>query len=451
MSRPSKSIRWEVYTRKPSADRPRSLIYVRAVDIASGKTLLSKSTGLEAKSAKFNQKAARAKIAELSGTIDFSRIIASKTGGVDEQSASTLASMTLATFFEYFWDTTKSPHLIAKADAGKALSSTYVKSQLSYIKRYANTYDEFKKAQLHEANLFLIEKYTRYLRKIGLSGNLVGDCLNAIQTPLSWAMKRGLVDAVFNFSAIERPKETYRQRGILTRQEIIALANLKVEETITPRPRLKKGEKHSLPGAIDLRIKAGALLSNLTALRAGEIRGLHWSAIDWEKKKIHIERNFVEGDGEKAPKRNSTGEIPLLNDVEETLKALRQLAFKLGKYQPDGYVFFSLGKKNRPISIKALESGYARALEWIGISLEIQKKRRLLFHGGRHYSSTFLDESIGHTLARKITRHRTIQAFSKYADHETHEAIEAAREALEKFLNPGDSQVPNQATENAEE
>lgn len=434
MPHPSKSIRWEVYTRKPSTDRPRALIYVRAVDIASGKTLLSKSTGLEAKSAKFNQKAARAKIAELSGTIDFNRIIASKTGGVDLQSASILAGMTLVSFFEHFWDTTKSQHLIAKADAGKALSSTYIKSQLSYVKRFANTYDEFKKTQLHEVNLFLVEKYIRHLRKIGLSGNLVGDCLNAIRTPLSWAMKRGLVDAPFNFSAIERPKETYRKRGILTRQEIIALSNLKVDETITPRPRLKKGEKHSLPGAIDLRIKAGALLSNLTALRAGEIRGLHWSSIDWENKTILIERNFVEGDGEKTPKRDSTGKIPLLNDIEETLKALRQLAFKLGKYQTDGYVFFSLGEKNRPMSIKALEAGYARALEWIGISREIQKERRLVLHGGRHFSSTILDEKLGHSSARKVTRHRTEQTFIKYADHETIEAIEAARNVMEELL-----------------
>lgn len=436
MPRPSQTIRWEVYTRKPSADRSRSLIYVRAVEIASGKTLMSRSTGIEARSKKFNQRSARDKISELSSTIDFKRLIASKTGGVDQQSAISLANMTLARFFEYFWDKKKSQYLIAKADAGKPLSSSYIKSQLSYIQCHASPYEGFKTTLLNEVNLFLIENYVRHLRKLGLSGNLVGDCLNAIRTPLSWAMKRGLVDAPFNFSAIERPKETYRKRGILTRQEIIALSNLKVDETITPRPRLKKGERHSLPGAIDLRIKAGALLSNLTALRAGEIRGLHWSSIDWENKTILIERNFVEGDGEKTPKRDSTGKIPLLHDIEETLKALRQLAFKLGKYHTDGYVFFSLGEKNGPMSIKALEAGYARALEWIGISPEVQRERRLVLHGGRHFSSTFLDEKLGHSSARKVTRHRTLQTFNKYADHETSEAIEAARNAMEDLLKP---------------
>ena len=423
MPRSAKAIRWEIYLR-PNAKQGKPVYYVRAVDIQTKKALLTRSTGSD------SRKAARELIAKLSAKMDFSRLAAAKTGSVDAASAAQMENMSLSEYFVLFWNKEKSFYLLARADSGKPLSSAYIAAQYANVKTHAEPFEGFKTTALRDANLFLIETYIRHLRVQGISGNVVGDCLNAVRTPLSWAMKRGLVLEPFSFSCIIRPKETYRTRGMLTRDEISKIIALDVAETIKPRPRLKKGETHGTPGPIDLRIKVGTLLAHLGAMRAGEIRGLRWSAIDFEKNRIRIERNFVEGDGEKAPKRDSFGTVPLAEPIREPLQALRALAFKLGRYNVNEYVLFSLTTANKPISIKGLEHGYSRLLEWIGISPEEQKARHLTLHGGRHFAASLLADEIGPTLARKITRHRSLQAFKGY-DHESSEALEAARKVLE--------------------
>ncbi|KFO68265.1 hypothetical protein ER57_05340 [Smithella sp. SCADC] len=423
MPRSAKAIRWEIYSR-PNAKQGKPVYYVRAVDIQTKKALLTRSTGSD------SRKAARELIAELSAKMDFTRLAAAKTGNVDAASASQMENMPLSEYFVLFWNKEKSFYLLARADSGKPLSSAYVAAQYANVKTHAEPFEGFKTTALRDANLFLIETYIRHLRAKGVSGNVVGDCLNAIRTPLSWAMKRGLVLEPFSFSGIIRPKETYRTRGMITREELARIIALDVADTIQPRPRLKKGETHETPGPVDLRIKVGVLLAHLGAMRAGEIRALRWAAIDFEQNRIHIEQNFVEGDGLKAPKRESYGIVPLAEPLREPLQALRTLAFKLGRYNINEYVLFSLTTPNKPISIKGLEHGYSRLLEWIGIPPEAQKARRLTLHGGWHFAASLLADEIGPALARKITRHRSLQAFKGY-DHESAEALDAARKALQ--------------------
>jgi len=362
----------------------------------------------------------------------------------------------LSSFFVKFWDKCESLYLTARTDSGKPLSSLYVSAQAANVKTHAEPFEGFKKTALQDVGLFLIESYVKHLRTEGVSGNVIGDCLNAIRTPLSWAMNRNLVNEKFSFKGIDRPKETHKLRGVLSRDEVAAIIALDVADTVKPRPRLKKGEKHTTPGAVDLRVKVGVLLAHLAAMRAGEIRGLKWASINFENKRIQIERNFVEGDGEKDPKKDSFGGVPLAEPLLEPLLALRSLAFKLGKYNVNEYVLFSINlkqKKNekdhhpvqaKPISIKALEAGYARTLEWIGIENDSKAKkegrpphpgsqqaRHLTFHGGRHFAASLLADEIGPALARKITRHKSIAAFKGYADHESIEAMEKARVALQ--------------------
>ncbi len=449
MPRASKPIRWETYTR-PAKDG-RILVYVRALDRKSGRILLTRSSGGT------TEAAARAKIAELSAKMDFTRLAAIKAGSIADTDAENMKEMPLSAFFALFWDKEKSFYILARADSGKPLSSSYVTAQASNINTHAAPFEGFKHTHLYDAGLFLVESYIRHLRAKGISGNIVADCLNAIRTPLSWAMKRNLIAEPFSFSGIVKPKETYRTRGVLSRDEVAALIALEVADTVTPRPRLKKGEKHTTPGAVDLRVKVGILLAHLAAMRAGEIRGLKWASIDFENNRIQIERNFVEGDGEKAPKRDSSGGVPLAEPLREPLQALRALAFKLGRYSVNEYVLFAIDSPGKPISIKALEAGYARALEWIGIENDStakkegrpprpgsQQARHLTLHGGRHFAASLLADEIGPALARKITRHRSLAAFKGYSEHESIEAMDAARAAL-RFKNKSDDQTSEKA------
>lgn len=440
MAQATLQIRWEVYLRHSENRRPSSYYYVRAVDTNTGKTLLTKSTKSTSK------RAARVVIAQLSASVNFKRLLAQKTGNVEISQANALAAMPLADFFVLFWNPDKSPYLLAHADSGKPLSTAYVTAQGANVKTHAAKYEDFKSTPLRSASLFQVEAYVRHLRKSGFPGNVANDALDAIRTPLSWAMKRGFVDEPFSFGSIIRPKETNRKRGILTHKELLDLINLDVSETVTPRPRLKKGEKHVTPGPVDLRIKAAVLLGHLCALRAGEVRALKWKMIDFDHKRIHIVENYVDGDGKKAPKRGSEGFVPLPDQLILTLKDLRRLAFKLGYYGQDAYVIFNLKNPQNPIAMETLESGFVRCLEWIGIPDDpLYKKedrkpkpgsrqdRHIVFHSGRHLAASLLSETIGPDLARKITRHRTLSAFEGYADHQTEEAIESSKEAIDRY------------------
>ena len=455
MSRPKSSepVRWEVYLRPATPSRSKPILYVRAIDTKSGKTILTKSSGSNSKTV------ARALIARLSKEVDFTRLAAAKIGSVADSIASSLKETPLSVFFVQFWNKDESPYLTARTDSGKPLSSLYIAAQYANVKTHAEPFEGFRKTTLQNAGLFLIESYVKQLHAESLSGNVIGDCLNAIRTPLSWAMNRNLVNEKFSFKGIDRPKETHKLRGVLSRDEVAAIIALDVADTVKPRPRLKKGEKHTTPGALDLRVKVGVLLAHLAAMRAGEIRGLKWASINFEKNQIQIERNFVDGDGEKDPKRDSFGCVPLAEPLREPLQDLRALAFKLGKYGVNEYVLFSISPKpkkdeqarhptpGKPISIKALEAGYARTLEWIGIENDSKAKkegrpphpgsqqaRHLTLHGGRHFAASLLAEELGPALARKITRHRSLAAFKGYADHESIEAMEKARAALQ-FAN----------------
>ena len=433
----SPQVRWEVFARSAGSDRKRSVYYVRAIDKKSRKILLTKSTRSSSK------RAARALIAELSSTLNLQRIVAAKTGCIAAERADSLSQMSLAKFFEHFWDPSQSPYLLARADSNKPLSKNYVNNQASNTRRFACRYPDFLSTPLYATSLFQVEAFLRYIRKSGVSGNLANDALDAIRTPLSWAMKRGLVDSPFSFRSIVRPKEMLRKRGILTREELLALIDLNVEETIIPRPRLKKGEKHQTPGPVDIRIKVGALLGHLCGMRAGEIRALCWKSINLVTKRIEVSENFVEGDGQKAPKRGSVGSVPIPEQLISIIKELKRLSFKLGMYGADNHVLFNIRNPANPIALSTLEDGFTRCCEWIGIPNDPDYKkenrqpmagsrqdRHIVFHSGRHMAASLLAEAVGPELARKVTRHRTIAAFEGYAAHQTEEGMETARLAL---------------------
>ena len=95
-------------------------------------------------------------------------------------------------------------------------------------------------------------------------------------------------------------------------------------EEVVPRPRLKNKEKNTSPAPIDLRMKAIVLLSELAAMRRGEIRALRWRCVDLEKKLISIEENYTDADGFKAPKRESSGVVPMTSELETSAEGPSQ-------------------------------------------------------------------------------------------------------------------------------
>lgn len=97
-----------------------------------------------------------------------------------------------------------------------------------------------------------------------------------------------MIDEPFEMSATLKPKEHHNKRGILSRNEVREIVKLPVLDVMKARPRLKDGKKNEDPTPIDIRMKAVVLLSELAAMRRGEIRALRWRSVDFNNKRIAI-------------------------------------------------------------------------------------------------------------------------------------------------------------------
>ena len=413
------------------------VFYARLIDQKSGKILAQRSTGTD------DERKAAAKAGQFLVGIPLAEI-ANYREQEDKNGAATaidIRSMKLAKYFVWFWSP-ESFYIADRANAEKKLSSEYIQTQSRYVARHAINYEPFKTTPLAEANLLLIEQWMRHLKREGVKNNVIVTALNALRTPLSWAKNRNLLREPFTVSGIMKPKQRFKKRGILTRQEIAALILLPVADFVKPRPRLKGGDTNKGTAPIDLRMKAIVLLSELAALRRGEIRALRWRHINLETNLISIEDNFVRGDGFKAPKRGSAGVVPITSDLQDLLKNLKKLASSIGRDRQDDFVIFNLDE-SMPVAEITVKRSYRRALALIGIEddskasrehrdphLGSQQARHLVLHSGRHGANTRLAEAIGSRAAARVTRHRNEKAFEGYADHDTKEALDNARTAL---------------------
>jgi integrase len=209
-----------------------------------------------------------------------------------------------------------------------------------------------------------------------------------------------------------------------------------------PRPRLKDGKKNEGTAPIDIRMKAVVLLSELAAMRRGEIRALRWRNVDFNTKRIAVVENYVDQDGLKEPKRDSAGVVPMADELCSVLTELKLVAAHLAFDGEDDFVIFNT-RRGIPVAESTIKRGFHRTLALIGIEDDSaaskenrppnpgsQQARHLVLHSGRHGAATRLAEVIGPRNTAKVTRHKSPQAFMGYADHDTDEALEKARQAL---------------------
>jgi integrase len=358
------------------------------------------------------------------------------------EGAERLKNMPFADYLVWFWNADASDYIRDRIDAEKPLSKVYIRDQARYIKNHASRYPLFKKIALKDITLYCMEQWMRHLKRTIPNNNLIVDVLTATKTPLSWANKRYMIEEPFETSAIVKPKEHHRKRGILSRDEVSKIAALPVLDVMKPRPRLKDGKKNEGPTPIDVRMKAVVLLSELAAMRRGEIRALRWRNVNFDNKRIAVVENYVDQDGLKEPKRDSAGVVPMADELADVLLELKRVASLFKFDTDDDFVIFNT-QRGVPVAESTIKRGFHRALALIGIEDDStaskekrphhpgsQQSRHLVLHSGRHGAATRLAEIIGPRNAAKVTRHKSPQAFMGYADHDTDEAMEKARKAL---------------------
>jgi len=352
-----------------------------------------------------------------------------------------IRNMSLAEYLVWFWNSKSSDYILDRVDAEKPLTNIYIINQHRYMSNHAFTYAPFKKIALRDTTLYILEQWMRHLKR-NVPVNKVVNVMAAAQTPISWAKKRKLIDDPPDWSALIKPKKQHRKRGILTREEVAKIVALPTLDIMKPRPRLKGGKRNEGVAPIDIRIKAVVLLSELAAMRRGEIRALRWGKVHFDTRLIDINENYTESDGIKDPKKDSFGVVPMADELYEVLTKLKKVSASLSYDQDNDFVIYN-AKRRVPISENTIKRGFIRTLALIGIEDDWEAKkenrppklgsrqaRHLVLHSGRHGAATRLAEAIGPRNAAKITRHRSPQAFMGYSDHDTPENLDKARKAL---------------------
>jgi integrase len=146
-----------------------------------------------------------------------------------------------------------------------------------------------------------------------------------------------------------------------------------------------------------------------TGLRLGELRGLEWGDIDFERKILSVKRGLVRNEVT-TPKNNQIRYIPLGDDVCEML---------LKRKRDCGYIFLS--ERREPIA----ESSAPRLLKAVCKSAGIREAH---WHLLRHtFASHLATKGVSIRIIQELLGHSTVAMTMRYA----HLAPSALREAVE--------------------
>jgi integrase len=162
----------------------------------------------------------------------------------------------------------------------------------------------------------------------------------------------------------------------------------------------------------DERARLANMLAMVTGMRAGEIQGLRVQ--DLGKDCLYIRHSWNRLDKLKTTKNNEnrTVEVPFPGLIQDLLA--------LASTNPhgqsiDGYVFWAEKNSDKPMEASLFIDGLREALVSIGMNKEIAKK--YIFHGWRHYFTSYMRDRINEKLLQQQTGHKTLQMLNHYSKH----------------------------------
>jgi integrase len=293
--------------------------------------------------------------------------------------------LTMLQYVKRFWEP-GSPYFREHEKVyGHKLSAYYAKSRLDVIRLHAEPYQPFARIGIGKLTAGLIRDWMLWLAERGVSGTRINRAVQAVRVPLRYAIERDEAKAD-PFTKIRAAHETKREKGVLTRNEVISL----IYSPVTDQNR-----------------RLAVLLGALCGMRLGEVRGLHWADLDKKSSVIRIRHNWQDMEGIKEPKCGSAREVPLPAVVYEAAEACRQ--------KSAGPLVF--GRKDG----KPLCNGYFRLaliseLEAAGIPDAERKARNITFHSLRHtFVSLARLAGISDFQAQALAGHKSSAMMERYS------------------------------------
>ena len=344
---------------------------------------------------------------------------------INQQSVSKIQSVANTPLIEYlenFWSETSEYTIFKRDTKGESLSKNYIKNNHNAIRLHVKPFHLFTdvtvgtltKAMLKKWMIWLSGRHKTRTKKDGtvidegkITGRRGNSIMQSVRVAIRWAYDNEEIQ-IDPFHKLGDIIEVDKEKGVLTFEERAKLANL---------PITKK----------NYRTRLFMLLGSFCGLRRGEMRGLQWG--DISNGLITVQHNYINGEGIKLPKWNSTRTVPITSEVQKFLDLARGFAKNTN---PNDFVLESPKEKGKPLSNNFFRDRFDIALLNIGISLEQQVERFLSCHSLRHTFVTLAElQGLPDVVVRALAGHKNAKTQKRYSHAPQVIDFDEARRKLE--------------------
>ena len=302
----------------------------------------------------------------------------------------TPGSADFISFLKTFWDWDTSPYIKEKLRKSHGIHKRHCKLQGRAVLLYWEEF--FIGRSLGDIKAEDIDAFINYMADKDVSASRKNAVIKAGTKALRWAFSKGKIEqdptrGHLLFSGDES------KRNILS--PTVAAAVFRADW-------------------YDARSKLGNMLAAVTGMRNGEIMALRFQ--DLGPDCLYARSSWNRDDGTKLPKNNEirTVEIPFPDLMNGLIELAKQNPWGVS---PDSYVFWTEYRQDRPMQGYIFNRGLRRALKEIGFSKD--EAAKYLFHGWRHFYTSYMIKKLDKKLLKSQTGHRTDEMLAHYGDHET--------------------------------
>jgi len=302
----------------------------------------------------------------------------------------TVGSVDFIGFLKTFWDWENSPYIREKLRKSHGIHKRHCKLQGQAISLYWEKF--FIGRSLGDIKAEDIDAFINHMADKNVSASRKNAVIKAGTKALRWAFSKGKIE--------QDP----------TRGHLLFSGDESKRNILNP----------TVAAAVfraawyDERSKLGNMLAAVTGMRNGEILALRFQ--DLGPDCLYVRSSWNREDGTKLPKNNE------IRTVEIPFPDLMNRLIELAKHNPwgvssDSYIFWTEYRQDRPMQGYIFNRGLRRALMEIGFSKE--EAAKYLFHGWRHFYTSYMIRKLDKKLLKSQTGHRTDEMLAHYSDHET--------------------------------
>jgi integrase len=289
-----------------------------------------------------------------------------------------------------FWDYDTSPYINEKLRRAHGIHKRHCRLQSQAVTKYWKPF--FEGRYLGEICNQDIDAFINYMAEQPLSASRKNTIIKAGFKALRWAYSKRKI-------SLDPTTEHILFTGEKTKRNIL-----------NPTVAAALFKTHWTDG----RAKLANMLASVTGMRSGEIIALRYKDIGPDC--LYVECSWNMADRLKPTKTNQsrTVEIPFPYLIYSLLEQAKQNPWGVS---PDSFVFWSEFKADRPMQPYMFVDGLREALVKIGYSKE--EARKYLFHGWRHFFTSYMVRRLDKKLIKTQTGHRTDDMIELYSNHET--------------------------------